>query len=89
VGQVNGYLSGVDFRPSCVLAKSAVVADSCFEGYFNTFNLYQYALSAEAVKAHSSVDRPPFYAIVFDTNLQVRTGATGYSWQSVDTVVVN
>lgn len=53
------------------------------------FQFLSYALSAEAVKAHSSVDRPPIYEIVFDTDPRVRTGATGYTWLSRDTEVLS
>jgi hypothetical protein len=89
VARGNGYLPGITFRPSTFLAKSAFLADAYFEGYMNTFNFYQYALSDEAVRAHSLSDKAPLYEAVFDTNPQLSTGATGYSWTAVDTEVVN
>ena len=62
--------------------------DQWFSGYVDDFFYYDYPLSAEAVKAHFILPRPPVYELTFSTDPRAiqnpRPAAFTYGWSDRD-----
>ena len=77
-------------RSSLLLGQSLYSGNFNFQGWIDSFQWYNFALSPEAITAHSVLARPPMLEFVAATDPHtisgVDTAGTGYQWMSQDPV---